>query len=326
MKKNIYKIYLTSIIITGLFCPVNSYSQESKILIDSCFYYLEHNSDSKFEAEFPQIFSAYCKEATPEYQDIIKNIEAENWAVAFSNLYKLIEQGSLVYEIKSEPQFIPLHTFTEWQDAMRKIDSLEISRYKDLKRELYDLQKTDQGIRLLLLASYKQYGIKSDMSLRVRRYMNLTDSVNSLRIQGIIDEYGWPGKDKLGEDGNETLFLCIQHSDDLVLQDKYLPILKEAVEKGDAEPWHYAFLVDRVLMNKGEEQIYGTQKILSENPENSYIVPLKYPDDVDQLRSEIGLEPLAESLEEDGMVWNLDDYKKKLPEIEKKYRERYKNK
>lgn len=141
-------------------------------------------------------------------------------------------------------------------------------------------------------------------------------------VAKIIDKYGWLGKDKIGKEANETLFLGIQHIDDLVVQSKYLPAIKDAVKKGNAEPWHLAFLTDRILMNQGKKQVYGTQKIITKNPETSYIIPLENPEKVDELRKEIGLDPLNDDLQEDGLSWNLEDYKKDLPRIEKLYKER----
>jgi hypothetical protein len=49
---------------------------------------------------------------------------------------------------------------------------------------------------------------------------------------------------------------------------------------------------------------------------------LENPEKVDELRKEIGLDPLNDDLQEDGLSWNLEDYKKDLPRIEKLYKER----
>ncbi|WP_157891394.1 hypothetical protein [Elizabethkingia ursingii] len=43
---------------------------------------------------------------------------------------------------------------------------------------------------------------------------------------------------------------------------------------------------------------------------------------LDELRKEIGLDSLNDDLQEDGLSWNLEDYKKDLPRIEKLYKER----
>jgi GTP-dependent phosphoenolpyruvate carboxykinase len=41
------------------------------------------------------------------------------------------------------------------------------------------------------------------------------------------------------------------------------------------------------------------------------------------LREEIGLVSIEDDLKEDGLKWNLEEYKKNLPVIEKMYKERY---
>ena len=48
---------------------------------------------------------------------------------------------------------------------------------------------------------------------------------------------------------------------------------------------------------------------------------LAFGQNVDKLRASVGLESLAEELLESNMIWDLDQYKKDLPQIEKKFSE-----
>lgn len=185
-----------------------------------------------------------------------------------------------------------------------------------IQQELIAMRDSDQSIRLLLIEARKRFGSDSPAATAVHTKMKRIDAENTRRIRQIIDRYGWLGKDDIGEDANETLFLCIQHVEDLTVQEKYLPILRQAVEEGRAEGWHYAFLVDRIRMNRGEKQIYGTQTV-SRNNTLDYVVPLENPDQVDSLRQSVGLEPMNTYL--DG-AWDLNAYKRDLPEIERRYK------
>jgi hypothetical protein len=47
-------------------------------------------------------------------------------------------------------------------------------------------------------------------------------------------------------------------------------------------------------------------------------LPLADPDNVDKRRAEVGLTPLAEYVKHWGIKWDVDDYKKQLPAIEKR--------
>lgn len=185
-----------------------------------------------------------------------------------------------------------------------------------LRQELLSMRNSDQGIRLLLLEARQRFGPDSPTAAALHAEMKRIDTENARRVRMLIDEHGWIGKEDLGEDANETLFLCIQHVDDLTIQEKYLPLLKQAVETGNAEGWHYAFLTDRIRMNRGEKQVYGTQTITRPNGE-VYVVPLEDPGKVDSLRRSIGLEPMAAYL---GKTWNPETYKRDLPAIEQQYK------
>lgn len=185
-----------------------------------------------------------------------------------------------------------------------------------MQQELLTMRDSDQGIRLLLLEARNRFGSDSPTAMVLHARMKQIDNENAVKVRQIIDKYGWRGKDDIGEDANETLFLCIQHLDDLTVQEKYLPMLKQAVREGCAEGWHYAFLVDRIRMNQGAKQVYGTQTI-TRNGTLDYVVPLENPDKVDSLRHSVGLGSLNEYL--DG-IWDLEAYKRDLPEIERKYK------
>lgn len=188
-----------------------------------------------------------------------------------------------------------------------------------VKTELEVMHDKDQGIRILLLDANKK-GDSQTIS-KIRKIMKQIDMQNAACVQNIIDQHGWLGKDDIGDVANETLFLCIQHVDDRLVQEKYLPIIKNAVKEGNAEGWHFAFLTDRIRMNKGEKQIFGTQTI-SANGKFDYIVPLENSDSVDIYRKEIGLEPLNDYL---AGAWDIEEYKKSAKDIEKRYQQWYKN-
>lgn len=64
------------------------------------------------------------------------------------------------------------------------------------------------------------------------------------------------------------------------------------VSAGNAYGADYAYLVDRVKINTGQLQIYGTQMILN-NDSTSYIPrPVIDPDKLDERRHSVGLPPM----------------------------------
>jgi hypothetical protein len=121
------------------------------------------------------------------------------------------------------------------------------------------------------------------------------DAERTERLVEIIDEYGWPGVDLVGDDGATAAWLIAQHSDlDVDVQERALALMREAVGEDQADPTELAYLEDRVALNTGNAQVYGTQIGCVDGraePAN-----LADPDAVDERRAEVGLEPLADYL------------------------------
>jgi hypothetical protein len=117
--------------------------------------------------------------------------------------------------------------------------------------------------------------------------MRETDAAHEKRMREIVREFGWPGRALVGADGSINAWLLVQHCT-LEFEQECLPLLKRAVESGDAAPQNYAYLLDRVRMYEGKPQVYGTQFL------NGRLYTLEDPDHVDERRNSVGLGPEAE--------------------------------
>lgn len=111
------------------------------------------------------------------------------------------------------------------------------------------------------------------------------------------DSFGWPDLRFAGV-GSQAAFLVLLHAD-ASIQRKYLPMLRDAVKRHDALGDHLALLEDRVRVVDGRSQLYGTQ--LSGTP--LHFEPIEDPAHVDERRSSIGLEPLAEFAKQVGVSY-----------------------
>ena len=132
------------------------------------------------------------------------------------------------------------------------------------------------------------------LTLAQRMHWSQIDVVNTDRLQAIVAEHGWPGWPLVGKRGAHDAWLLAQHADkQLNFQRMAVRLLADAVAQQAAEPRHLAYLVDRVRMNEGREQLYGTQMHAELN---GPVVPwpIEDPDNVDQRRADVGLGPLAD--------------------------------
>ena len=76
------------------------------------------------------------------------------------------------------------------------------------------------------------------------------------------------------------------------LRRAFLDALRVAVGQGEASPAHLAYLEDRVRVNAGERQLYGTQFTVTDGRFGPH--PIDDPQRLDERRAEAGLEPFAD--------------------------------
>ena len=160
---------------------------------------------------------------------------------------------------------------------------------QQLKNELQLMQQEDQRVLQELIDS----GELGTNNYHPR--MKAVHEKNNARIKEIINQYGWPGFSLVGKEGSKAAWLIVQHAVlDTDFMDKCLPLLKDAINQGEAEGWCLAYLQDRILTMSGKPQIYGTQHDIDENGV-AYPLPIENPEKVEELRKEIGLESLPEA-------------------------------
>lgn len=118
------------------------------------------------------------------------------------------------------------------------------------------------------------------------------DRANTARLQEIIAEHGWPGHQLVGVAGAHAAWLLTQHAPP-DLQEKFLPLLEDAVSRDDASPRDLAYLMDRVLVHRGQPQVFGTQYRVNDGILTLWMV--QDPGGLDERRKALGLEPEAQN-------------------------------
>jgi hypothetical protein len=246
---------------------------------------------------------------------------------AFFQLQRLAEKMdySDIAHITSDPDLNTLHDDGRWPPLISLVQAnkerIEASLDRPLAALLDSIREEDQGLRRQIEDVEAKYGRQSKEMQAHWQRMHEKDSLNLIIVERILNERGWLGADVVGKTGSSTLFLVIQHAD-LATQEKYLPMMRDAVAKGNARGSDLALLEDRVLMRNGKRQLYGSQ--IGRFPETGelYLSPLEDPDQVDERRSAMGLEPLAAYLMNWDMRWDPEQYKKELPILEQRLKAR----
>jgi hypothetical protein len=163
-----------------------------------------------------------------------------------------------------------------------------------LKNELEGMVKFDQIAAYIPQGKYKEY--------TQEQWQEFKDSVftnNKIMVEKIFHKYGFLGFNKVGKDGSHNFWLIIQHCGKYPeFQKKMLKSMDKEVKKGNANPNDFAYLYDRVKVNAGEKQLFGTQVIYETKTTGRAVPKVGLVDsaNVDRLRKKYNLEPLKEYL------------------------------
>jgi hypothetical protein len=157
-----------------------------------------------------------------------------------------------------------------------------------LSAELLERADRDQAARMSLRSGLAA----AEWAAEFESVVAPVDRDNTARLREIVARDGWPGQELAGEAAAHAAWLLVQHAPP-DLQEECLPLLQDAVARGDASPVDLAYLMDRVLMNRGEAQVYGTQYVEKDGVLELWTVCDR--SGLDQRRAALGLPPEAEN-------------------------------
>lgn len=324
--------FIFSIFFSCFFWVRNAHAQQEQVydsLVTQAFGFYEIKEYKASAEKYAEAFVVFGGKGYPgdRYN------AACSWALAgipdsaFVQLLKITQNGGYtnLQHITSDTDLNTLHKDKRWKKVINLVkknkEKEEANFDKPLVAKLDKIYEDDQSHRREINAINEKYGWKSPQMDSIWKIIGLKDSLNLIEVKKILDTRGWLGADVVGGNGNSTLFLVIQHADQKT-QEQYLPMMREAVAKGNAAASSLALLEDRVALGQGKKQIYGSQIGMFRETNENYVLPLEDPDNVDKRRASVGLGKLQDYVNYWGMTWNVEEYKKNLPRYEeeqKKY-------
>ncbi|MEM8524391.1 MAG: DUF6624 domain-containing protein [Bacteroidota bacterium] len=163
----------------------------------------------------------------------------------------------------------------------------------------------DQLFRQLYLDAERKFGKDSEEMEYFWQVVEEQDHRIENELIKILDQYGWLGISDVGRRGNTAIWAIIQHSP-VELKQKYAPLMKASILKKESQPRHYARLIDRMLINQGQPQIYGTQTTRDEGG-NLVFYEIDAPEKVNERRRAIGLSvTIGAFAKQNGIEWNIE--------------------
>ena len=152
----------------------------------------------------------------------------------------------------------------------------------ELKHQLDSIQQLDSEIRIEVtkVLNNQQYqdsvlGVNNS-TLQDYVHVMLTrqevfDQSNLRFVDSVISLYGYPGATLVGSPTNEVAWYIIQHSEQI---EKYFELIKDAGKASEIPLFLVAKMHDRLLINQGKKQLYGTQVSCKPNSDGEVICSL----------------------------------------------------
>lgn len=221
-----------------------------------------------YQCQQPELAKMYLQQAVYIDYTIAEDTWIDYQTAPEFNLFRTSSMNDLVQEVFAK------------RDAQLGIN-------QSLKGQLQAIYTTDQKPRSRIDSLMRVYGQYSPQMQQLWQSIHRVDSINLVKIEQIIQQYGYPGQRLVGSKLANTAWLIIQHSP-LVIQEKYFLLIQQAANQGEMSKTNMALLIDRIRVYKGQKQLYGTQVNIDSTGQRSFD-PIEDEKNVNKRRAEVGL-------------------------------------
>lgn len=181
----------------------------------------------------------------------------------------------------------------ENQGRYRRSRDREIAR---VQRAITDAWRDDQIARQVYVA------MKTDDRLGpafwayrlATAHVVLVDAKATAMMKTVLERWDWIDRERFGRKVSEFAWLLVQHADDHPdFQEMVLGRMAPYLADGGVKKANYAHLFDRVAVNNGRKQRYGTQPVWGCTEDGTLeLQPVEDPDRLDERRAALGMKPV----------------------------------
>lgn len=194
-----------------------------------------------------------------------------------------------------DPDLTMLTELVDWDVIERKVHENWLRLYPDgdiyYALSLVQIKFADQSSRSLLYDAIVNFDRESDEVKKQQIALRISDSVNIAHFNDLVQANGWPEVSKVGQSQMTSVFLVVVHAD-LDTKRKYLPYIKQSVDRGELPKRDWALFIDKMKKNEGEKQIYGTQLTFNESAGYYELYPVEDELRLNERRIEVGLDSI----------------------------------
>ena len=293
---------MKSIILFFLSCfvyfPLSAQSDKDyqTLIAKASLFHLQRNYKSALDL-YEMAFRIQQPDALAAYKAAGMYALDSNAAKSFQYLQLSLSTGWTEADwLALDPYFDFLrNTFPEKWKTIKEQAFIKEKQYSQtlqlpfLRKEINLMTLNDQELR------YKKSQNNNDsLAEIINQQINQSDLNNLTKTKEIIKKYGWLKISQIGKDGQNNLWLIVQHADqDILFQKAALKAMEKLKGTKELDMENYAFLYDRVQCNLNYKQLYGTQVAWTNNGKASAFRPIIKEYLADERRKKIGLQPMG---------------------------------
>lgn len=288
-------LFIALIIFFSIRLNAQTNNEYESLIAQAGLFHLQKDYDKAIE-KFEQALEIKSLDALNSYKlagvySLAKQSEKAFYYLNLSLEKGWTEAGLLI----SDPYFDYLRkdSTEEWNQISLKASNIENKyentlKYPELRRQINQMTLNDQKLRYKKIQTINQAEIKA-----INIEIDKSDLQNQNEAKNIIAKYGWPKISDIGKDGQNNLWLVVQHADqDILFQKKALYEMEKHRKTNAINLENYAFLYDRVQCNLNYRQFYGTQVNWTQKGMANSFRPILNESKVNKRRKSIGLKPL----------------------------------
>ena len=199
------------------------------------------------------------------YKELIENTRLGQRKNAFEILEQMARIGDLSMKTLVDADLIPLHTDERWANIETQIfDEFQQTNHFIQPALAYDLQ-----VMLLENQSISQADSVFWSNIRPFRGdfkpnqldLKTINQRHSTKLEQLLEKRDiLPHRGIIGMSGIFGLLAIVQQSDDIDFQKKWLQKMENTMKKHSEYRVIVAYLTDKIAINEGRLQVYGTQK------------------------------------------------------------------
>jgi hypothetical protein len=173
----------------------------------------------------------------------------------------------------------------------RETDAKEWAAFK--LKAMHDIDQWSRAWVMFALRGVTDEAARKHAEKILLPVLQESDRKNVEDLKSMIARHGWFTISEFGPEADTNAWIIVQHATfDLPFMKSVLAVLEPLAKTGESSPSSFAYLHDRIAVNEGRPQTYGTQGTCEGG---TWIAnPIDAPEQLEARRNEMGLGPFED--------------------------------